>query len=112
MGWVGRGSRAVGVGCWWVCVVVLLLVSIRTGRAWAKPLLLDREIRAAAARARPLPSNVTDPHALLTVWLRGPLGPDPNACWKLWPMRSSTTWGLEHAGVTPTGPFPMERGPR
>ncbi len=47
------------------------------GRTWAKPLALDRDLRAARARAN-APEQYGADQAVLTIKLDGPLGADPN----------------------------------
>ena len=47
------------------------------GRTWAKPLALDRDLRAARARDK-APEQFGADQAVLTIKLEGPLGADPN----------------------------------
>lgn len=56
--------------------------SVRGGRTWAKPPVLDRDLRAARARACPAAAGASassNPEATLLIIFRGPLGADPEA---------------------------------
>ena len=58
--------------------------SCRGGRTWVKPPRLDRDLRSAAARARPAgqANDCSDPQAALMVCFRSPLSSDPDGLLK------------------------------
>ena len=68
--------------------------SVRAGRTWVKPHVLDRDARSAAARARPRQHTRADPQGLLTVFLRGPLGPQSDAL-----LQALVSALLQHTGA-------------